>query len=103
MKNPHPPALRKAIKDYKKTVADAQKIALEWDKAHVKLIQKIQTMQEQLPKLAEQRTKELNRQKAVTSNATLAIMTEANAAGLNAAKIILSLHATNTTTGQPRA
>ena len=85
MKNPHPTALRKAIKDYKTHCKSRDKMASNSDKAQTKLACKIKILQEQLAEESAHKTKLLARYKIGIENYTLSIMTEANAAGLNAA------------------
>ena len=103
MKNPHPPALRKAIKDYKKYVKSKEQTAAQYDKAHEKLNDQLRVLQNRLAANAANKAKRLSTHKSWIDQAVLTIMNEANNAKLNASTIILSLHATNTTTGQPRA
>ena len=103
MKNPHPPALRKAIKDYKDLTKEKAKINLYYERQQEKLRKKFQALEEQGVKLATKHQNDVGAHRRTLDGATIRIMNEANAAGLNPAKIILSLHATNTTAGQPRA
>jgi len=103
MKNPHPPALRKAIKDYKALSKDQTKINLYYERQQEMLRKKFQALEEQGVKLATMQKEVTNVRKRTLDSATIRIMNEANAAGLNAAQIIISLHATNTTAKQPCA
>jgi len=82
---------------------DQSKINLYYERQQELLRKKFQALEEQGVKLATKRQNDIGARKRTLDSATIHIMNEANAAGLNAAQIIISLHATNTTAGQPRA
>jgi hypothetical protein len=84
-------------------VASRDRTARRYDKEQEKLNKQLQVLQNRINASVSSKTKALNIHKQWIENSTLAIMNEANNAKLNASAIILSLHATNTTSGQPRA
>jgi len=82
---------------------DQTKINLYYERQQEMLRKKFQALEEQGVKLATMQKEVTNVRKRTLDSATIRIMNEANAAGLNAAQIIISLHATNTTAKQPCA